>query len=194
MRSRLHQVFSRFARSSSCSAFATAISSLFFFFFLMLRRPPRSTLFPYTTLFRSAAGQHLHDPLDFLLPADDRVELALPGTLGEVAAELVEHQRGGRRGLGRPARRGRLLALVAMEQLNDLLADPVQVGTQLDQHLSGNALALTDEAKQDVLGTDVVVAELQGLPQRELKHLLRTRGEGDVPGRRLLSLADDLLN
>src|SRR2546430_3457052 len=29
----------------------------FFFFFLMIRRPPRSTLFPYTTLFRS----HLAD-------------------------------------------------------------------------------------------------------------------------------------
>src|SRR5256884_6743625 len=28
--------------------------SLLFFFFLMIRRPPRSTLFPYTTLFRSA--------------------------------------------------------------------------------------------------------------------------------------------
>src|SRR2546425_11981423 len=28
---------------------------LFFFFFLMIRRPPRSTLFPYTTLFRSIA-------------------------------------------------------------------------------------------------------------------------------------------
>src|SRR5436305_14588355 len=27
---------------------------LFFFFFLMIRRPPRSTLFPYTTLFRPA--------------------------------------------------------------------------------------------------------------------------------------------
>src|SRR6201993_5509744 len=28
----------------------------FFCFFLMIRRPPRSTLFPYTTLFRSPAG------------------------------------------------------------------------------------------------------------------------------------------
>src|SRR5258707_7366811 len=28
-------------------------SNLFLFFFLMIRRPPRSTLFPYTTLFRS---------------------------------------------------------------------------------------------------------------------------------------------
>src|SRR5690606_40819830 len=34
----------------------TATSSLFFF--LMLRRPPRSTLFPYTTLFRSLVGFH----------------------------------------------------------------------------------------------------------------------------------------
>src|SRR6516164_10696248 len=28
-----------------------------FFFFLMIRRPPRSTLFPYTTLFRSRRGR-----------------------------------------------------------------------------------------------------------------------------------------
>src|ERR1044072_9105614 len=32
-----------------------ASAPLIFFFFLMIRRPPRSTLFPYTTLFRSAA-------------------------------------------------------------------------------------------------------------------------------------------
>src|SRR5215475_14809278 len=30
------------------------VSGSSFFFFLMIRRPPRSTLFPYTTLFRSA--------------------------------------------------------------------------------------------------------------------------------------------
>src|SRR3712207_8990779 len=39
-----------------------------FFFFLMIRRPPRSTLFPYTTLFRSddrlldAHRRHEHEP------------------------------------------------------------------------------------------------------------------------------------
>src|SRR5258708_27267600 len=32
------------------------IFTTLFFFFLMIRRPPRSTLFPYTTLFRSADG------------------------------------------------------------------------------------------------------------------------------------------
>src|SRR5437762_11967684 len=35
----------------------------FFFFFLMIRRPPRSTLFPYTTLFRSSPSAK-GDPLD----------------------------------------------------------------------------------------------------------------------------------
>src|SRR4051812_50004043 len=32
----------------------------FFFFFLMIRRPPRSTLFPYTTLFRSGRQSVTH--------------------------------------------------------------------------------------------------------------------------------------
>src|SRR2546421_13125208 len=32
-------------------------SVIFCFFFLMIRRPPRSTLFPYTTLFRSGSGE-----------------------------------------------------------------------------------------------------------------------------------------
>src|SRR3712207_7687737 len=42
-----------------------------FFFFLMIRRPPRSTLFPYTTLFRSLTNRLvvlvlavIHDPAD----------------------------------------------------------------------------------------------------------------------------------
>src|SRR2546430_13317314 len=34
------------------------------FFFLMIRRPPRSTLFPYTTLFRSPARRHVAVPLE----------------------------------------------------------------------------------------------------------------------------------
>src|SRR2546421_597196 len=34
----------------------------FFFFFLMIRRPPRSTLFPYTTLFRSNSS---HDQISY---------------------------------------------------------------------------------------------------------------------------------
>ena len=37
-----------------------AVFFSFFFFFIMIRRPPRSTLFPYTTLFRShSAGSRV---------------------------------------------------------------------------------------------------------------------------------------
>ena len=36
-----------------CFCCTAACHFVFFFFFLMIRRPPRSTLFPYTTLFRS---------------------------------------------------------------------------------------------------------------------------------------------
>src|SRR6266496_4484991 len=38
--------------------------SCFFFFFLMIRRPPRSTLFPYTTLFRPAVVERRHGGAD----------------------------------------------------------------------------------------------------------------------------------
>src|SRR5256885_14906088 len=36
-----------------CILFVSDYYIVLFFFFLMIRRPPRSTLFPYTTLFRS---------------------------------------------------------------------------------------------------------------------------------------------
>src|SRR3989304_6514173 len=43
------------------SVYSTSSLVFFFFFFLMIRRPPRSTLFPYTTLFRSS-GRVPHQP------------------------------------------------------------------------------------------------------------------------------------
>src|SRR5688572_33502897 len=46
-----------------------------FFFFLMIRRPPRSTLFPYTTLFRSRA-------LTSVQGVGGRVALAILSALG----------------------------------------------------------------------------------------------------------------
>src|SRR2546429_7762660 len=45
--------FSRVSTISSFYLYPFQTSFLFSFFFLMIRRPPRSTLFPYTTLFRS---------------------------------------------------------------------------------------------------------------------------------------------
>src|SRR2546430_8818666 len=50
-----------------------------FFFFLMIRRPPRSTLFPYTTLFRSQAGavaRHDGDPGGALTSGASKIDAA----------------------------------------------------------------------------------------------------------------------
>src|SRR5262245_66300576 len=51
-----------FDPSLSCPVFHHCVFSppILFFFFLMIRRPPRSTLFPYTTLFRSAEHDRGH--------------------------------------------------------------------------------------------------------------------------------------
>src|SRR5258708_21507672 len=43
---------------------------LFSFFFLMIRRPPRSTLFPYTTLFRSPGGAADQAPQEIPEPGE----------------------------------------------------------------------------------------------------------------------------
>src|SRR6266480_7382527 len=44
-------------------SFCLLLMLFVFFFFLMIRRPPRSTLFPYTTLFRSTAEHAEHECL-----------------------------------------------------------------------------------------------------------------------------------
>src|SRR5207244_12915025 len=60
------------------------LSIFLFFFFLMIRRPPRSTLFPYTTLFRS----HERHFLQRVLP-DFRIHLFIAGV--NFGARSEEH-------------------------------------------------------------------------------------------------------
>src|SRR5260370_28255751 len=64
-----------------------------FFFFLMIRRPPRSTLFPYTTLFRSLAcprQQRHHLPVRFLsqgIKGQQSSSLLDPGGISLIRSE-----------------------------------------------------------------------------------------------------------
>src|SRR2546423_11976480 len=58
-------------------------------FFLMIRRPPRSTLFPYTTLFRSPELQAAVDQL-FLTVVREDDDRDVPGHA--VGAEVLEHR------------------------------------------------------------------------------------------------------
>src|SRR5215813_14253647 len=62
---------------------------LFFFFFLMIRRPPRSTLFPYTTLFRSPCDAMLSQwrqvlPIYVVFAIDPNDKLAPQGTVSSL--------------------------------------------------------------------------------------------------------------
>src|SRR5256885_8554722 len=64
-----------------------------FFFFLMIRRPPRSTLFPYTTLFRSRLDD-VHDGVEDVLARvapGGRVQVLGPDTQRDLLA-LVGHE------------------------------------------------------------------------------------------------------
>src|SRR5260221_7264236 len=64
--------------------------AFFFFFFLMIRRPPRSTLFPYTTLFRS----HRHaDRGEALRQRLQRDALAGAGRAGDQAMPVGERRK-----------------------------------------------------------------------------------------------------
>src|SRR5947208_5298761 len=65
----------------------------------MLRRPPRSTLFPYTTLFRSVIGTHRILEDDHRHVGQRRVETRAP----ELIVERGEQQRGGFAGNARDA-------------------------------------------------------------------------------------------
>src|SRR5256885_2885069 len=50
-----------------------------YFFFLMIRRPPRSTLFPYTTLFRSLRALLAQPGIERAIERDDHLAAADPG-------------------------------------------------------------------------------------------------------------------
>ena len=146
-----------------------------------------------------AAREDLHHALDLVLTTDDRVELALGGQLRQVAPELVEQLRrllglaggtGGRRLAAAAAARARA-APGAGEHADDLVADLLGVGVEVEQDARRDALVLAHEAEQDVLGADVVVAERERLAQRQFEDLLGTRRERDLTRRDLIALADD---
>src|SRR6266498_968447 len=94
--------------------------SLLYFFFLMIRRPPRSTLFPYTTLFRSGPGRSL-----LLRRADLRPPPCRPGRDQRL-----------RRARGLPSRRQRVPAHRADDRLRRVARARVPRGDELTAAVS----------------------------------------------------------
>src|SRR5258708_8827905 len=78
----------------SCSSVTTSLLPITFsFFFLMIRRPPRSTLFPYTTLFRSPPPPHWErrrDAFEGITPRSASMLCYVP-FFGWIAARSEEH-------------------------------------------------------------------------------------------------------
>src|SRR5258708_14525064 len=78
--------------TSMCCASTLSLGSFSSFFFLMIRRPPRSTLFPYTTLFRSPDfSRHLRSARAPSLRHQKRLSGTCQRTIGMHPARSEEH-------------------------------------------------------------------------------------------------------
>ena len=92
------------------------------------------------------------------------------------------------RGRGRPAG---LPPGRAGQHPHDFLAHAVGVDLQVVQDAGRHSFALAHQSQQDMLGADVVVAQRQGLAQRQFQHLLGPGREGDLSLRLVVALAHD---
>ena len=134
--------------------------------------------------------EDLDDPLDLLLAADDGIELSCARGIGEVDPELVD-----RRGLAGALRLRRRPGGRALRQdADDLVADLVEVDAERLEDAGGDPLALADEAEQQVLRADVVVAEAARLVDGELDDALGARGQPDLADDRAIAATDDELD
>src|SRR2546426_8900919 len=161
-----------------------------FFFFLMIRRPPRSTLFPYTTLFRSPllveAGQQQPRPAEQIivhrhprpaLPPGER-----PRRIGAPLVDLEHHaparleQRGGALEQGarrREAVRAAHQRLARLEQPHRRVEGGILRLRQIGRIGNDGTIALTCErAKQ------IALAHLDRLRRLPERHVLARPGRG----------------
>src|ERR1051325_2096808 len=84
--------------STLCSRVLLVLFLFFVFFFLMIRRPPRSTLFPYTTLFRSYCAQNSAGkrPAGVSMLVFHTVPRRVAGSVADSAANSSMHDPAGR--------------------------------------------------------------------------------------------------
>ena len=119
-----------------------------------------------------AACKNLDDAFNFIAPADHRIKLVLLGKLGQIAAELIE-----RRGLALVTRaRGDRLA----KQVDRLLARLLELDAEAAEYLRRKTVLLADDAKQKMLGADIVMAHQPGLFDGIFKNFFRLGGKRNI--------------
>ena len=125
-----------------------------------------------------AAAQDLDDPLDLVLAANDRVDLALGGQLGQIPAELIQGPASllplfpiGRMGLPLAVEGG------VVQHGRELGDDAVGVGSQNLQEAHGVALAILDDGDEKMLSTHIRIVKLRPCHGRHLQDTLGAGGE-----------------
>src|SRR3989440_9940970 len=143
-----HVFFLLFGHSSSLH---------FFFFFLMIRRPPRSTLFPYTTLFRSHPAGRAALPLRALPHRPRRPRRLRPRPVYRQA-----HRRGPRRRSDGRLATGQRRALhpdAAARALTARVDEAPQLGEELAWLLLGDEVPAVERFAAHVLGDFAPIGE-----------------------------------
>src|SRR5215216_6250947 len=153
-----------------------------FFFFLMIRRPPRSTLFPYTTLFRSPSSPRpctARRPARGGAPGSGRVRR---GRRSSPRSGSDGRARGGRRPAG-PPNAGRL---------DDPVLVPVAALAAAERERAIDAAYAGDDDVRELVGQSMAVVQASaanGLLERVERRPDTARG-GRPPERRSQALGD----
>src|SRR3989441_3781230 len=162
-----------------------------FFFFLMIRRPPRSTLFPYTTLFRSHAVA-----LEDLARGRERRRVGRGRSRGDDVERVADHVGERERDHGRGPRRAREEPAL---EAREVLADRVQLrdrGARREEETRDVLLFLEHDGRRrrgrerraaagDEEEDEVVLARARGQVEEP-----RGRGEAPGVGHRLAGLGE----
>jgi len=147
-----------------------------------------------------APRQHLNDALDLVGPADDRVEFALAGQFGQVAAQSCPGPESSTYSWRRPRSPPPLSGdsgMLCPSRFRTSSRTSSSFRPKFMSTWAATPSCFAQQAEQQVLGADVVVVEVARLLNRVFDDLLGPRGLGQLPHRDHLGAGsglDDLLD
>ena len=123
------------------------------------------------------------------MPANHRVEFSLTSEFSQIAPERIERRRFGlfpvftpfgciRSALFFLDRHGPVV--VGVEHRHNFFAGLIEIHTHIFEHAGGNAFAFAQQTEQNMLGSDIAVAERAGLAGGQCQHFFRARGKRNI--------------